>query len=197
MGAVSPRPSGAPAPDDRLTVVPVSEWSDDELHAALASAGLLVGGPGGPGPGEPSGGGGGGGDGDDDWEWTPRHHSPVVRAVALVMAAALILGSTGAWVAVALEAQHPDYAATVTAVARGGTGVDVSVLVTNDSGRVGKATCIVEAQVGDLDEDATFHTPLLAARTSLAQTVQVPFSRSAMAGAAASPPLAAAACGPA
>lgn len=126
-------------------------WSDEELDAALWAAGLRLGGPGGDGPGGAGGGDwGGGGDGEgDDGEWTRRQFSRSVQVLALLTAGLLVLGSTGAWVSLALDASHPAFPATVvgTEPAPGG-GELVQVQVGNTTAAAGTAACAVQMEAG-------------------------------------------------
>lgn len=149
---------------------------------------------------------GGDGWGDDDsgdgWGWSegpfgddaderPYRRSPIVRAVALVTAASVVIGSIGTWVAIlAVGSAQPSYSVTSVRASvpspeqRGSAtepSVTVSFFVADDSAQAGRATCrVVVSTAHGTVGSAAVRTGEMSGGESASLTISVPLSSAAL-----------------
>lgn len=147
--------------------------------------------------------GSGADDSGDDWGWSegpfgnddderPYRRSRIVRAVALVTAVTVVVGSIGTWVAIlAVGPSASSYA--VSAVQfqavpgqRSGTTTptaNVTFIVANESNRTGRATCraVVSTSHGVVGASSA-RSQRLSGGESEALSISVPLSPAALSG---------------
>ena len=143
-------------------------------------------------------------DSGDDWGWSegpsgddgderPYRRSRIVRAVALVTAASVVIGSIGTWVAIlAVGSPQPSYSVTSvratvpSAQQRGSTtepSATVSFVVANDSAQAGRATCraVVSTGHGTVGSAAVL-TAKMPGGEEASLTMSVPLNSAALSG---------------
>ncbi|HXR54836.1 MAG TPA: hypothetical protein VN793_07290 [Acidimicrobiales bacterium] len=143
-------------------------------------------------------------DSGDDWGWSegpvgddgderPYRRSRILRAVALVTAASVVIGSIGTWVAIlAVGSPQPSYSvtsvrATVPAGEQDGSTTEpsatVSFVVANDSAQAGNATCraVVSTAHGTVGS-AAVRTQKMSGGETASLTMSVPLSSVALSG---------------
>jgi hypothetical protein len=151
-------------------------------------------------------GGDGWGDDDsgDDWGWSegpfgddedarPYRRSRVVRAVAMVTAATVVIGSIGTWVAI-LAVGPPRASYSVTSVRIGASpptghsagispNAKVSFVIANDSAQAGQGACraVVSTTKGVVGTSMV-RTPRIGGGDSDSLTMSVPLSPTALSG---------------